>query len=94
MACFLILQKGAPEITDLIILLIGVLFCLFAVNTLFEWLMTKPWKKSGTPTEAGSDECTQTDIHQKAEENSLKQSEQSDLIGVDQKILYCHSRMF
>ena len=76
---FMMIQKGTPEIINLIGLLLGILLCLLVLNAFFEWLMTKPWKKSGTPGEANMDESTQTDLNQTSDRESEKQSGQSDL---------------
>jgi hypothetical protein len=79
MIILMMFQRGTPDIINLIMLLIGMLLCLLTLNSLFEWLMTKPWKKSGTPGEANMDKSTQTDLNQTSDRESEKQSGQSDL---------------
>ncbi|MBI4811710.1 MAG: hypothetical protein HY800_09785 [Ignavibacteriales bacterium] len=51
MIAIMMFQKGTPDIINLILPLIAILLCLLAVNNLYEWLKTKPWKKSGPPEE-------------------------------------------
>jgi len=46
-----VFQRGTPDIFNLILLLIGVLLCVLAINTLYEWLRTKPWHNNNHPSE-------------------------------------------
>ncbi len=41
----LLIQKSVPDLTTIIILLVGGLFILLAISMFIEWLMSKPWKK-------------------------------------------------
>ena len=55
----LLLQKGAPDLTNAIIILIAILFTLLLLNSLYEWLRSKPWQDRGNPNpSASSDEVT------------------------------------
>ena len=51
MTILTIFQRGTPDIINLILLLIGALLCILAINTLYEWLKTKPWHKNNHPPE-------------------------------------------
>jgi hypothetical protein len=59
MITLMILQRGTPDIVNLILLLVGVLLCLLALNSLYDWLRTKPWNKNVPPTESSEDEIGQ-----------------------------------
>jgi|WetSurMetagenome_2_1015567.scaffolds.fasta_scaffold370288_1 hypothetical protein len=39
-----ILQKGAPDLTNAIIIMIAILFSLLLINSLYEWIRSKPWQ--------------------------------------------------
>ncbi len=49
MRTILFFQRGTPDIINLILLLIGILLCLLALNSLYEWIKSKPWKNVKTP---------------------------------------------
>jgi hypothetical protein len=53
MIALILLQKIAPHLINLFLPLLGILLFIFALNALYEWLKTKPWKKDTTlpPTE-------------------------------------------
>jgi hypothetical protein len=53
MIALILLQKSAPHLINLFLPLLEILLFIFALNTLYEWLKTKPWKKDTTlpPTE-------------------------------------------
>ncbi len=72
-------QKSAPDIVDLLIPLLGILIVIFALNTLYEWLKTKPWKKSGIPTSL--DDTLDQDVNQIHTENDNEHRNQTDLFS-------------
>jgi len=82
---FIMIQKGAPDIINLIGLLLGILLCLLALNALFEWLMTKPWKRDRNPDAIIGDENTETNLNQSNEEENKNQSDRSGLF-IEQNI--------
>ena len=45
MLTFCLLQKGTPDIINLILVLLGLLTLALILNSLYEWLMRTPWKK-------------------------------------------------
>jgi hypothetical protein len=49
MSALILFQKSAPNLIDLFLPLLGTLLIIFAFNSLYEWLKTKPWKKNPTP---------------------------------------------
>jgi len=49
MRTILFFQRGTPDIINLILLLIGILLCLLALNSLYEWIKSRPWRKINTP---------------------------------------------
>jgi hypothetical protein len=72
-------QKSAPDITDLLIPLLGILIVIFTLNTIYEWLKTKPWKKSGIPpptegTLQENESHTTTDDGQNSNTNLMNDS--------------------
>ncbi|MDI6767047.1 MAG: hypothetical protein QME52_09525 [Bacteroidota bacterium] len=79
MTIIIIFQRGMPEIINLIILLLGVLLCLLALNNLFEWLTTKPWKRSKPPEETILDDNLQDPTGHSLHEDHQKSTEQTDL---------------
>ncbi len=88
---FLMIQRGTPEIIDLIGLLLGILLCLLALNAFFEWLITKPWKRDGSPDAIIGDEKTETNLNQSTEEENKNQSQQSGLF-IEQNITMASNR--
>ncbi len=82
----IMIQKGAPDIINLIGLLLGILLCLLAVNAFFEWLMTKPWKRTNHPDAIIGDENSKTNLNQTTEEDNKNHSDQSGLF-IEQNII-------
>jgi hypothetical protein len=78
---FMMIQKGTPEIINLIGLLLGILLCLLALNAFFEWLMTKPWKRDDHLDAIIGDENSKTNLNQSAEEENKNHSDQSGLFN-------------
>lgn len=73
-----IIDKTAPEIEKLLLPLIAFLLILLILNTLYEWLKTKPWKRikvdeqsitEGNPeqnlSEGGDEEITRQNLKMK-----------------------------
>lgn len=81
MTILMLFQRGMPDIINLIMLLLGVLLCLLALNSLFEWLTRKPWKRSKPPEEAILDDNIQNPIDRSLHEEQPKSSEQTDLFN-------------
>ena len=82
---FMMIQKGTPEIINLIGLLLGILLCLLALNAFFEWLMTKPWKRDRSPDAIIGNENSGTNLNQSTEEENKNQSDRSGLF-IEQNI--------
>lgn len=51
MIALILLEKTTPDLISLFLPLLGILLLVFALNTLYEWLKTKPWKKDKLPIE-------------------------------------------
>ena len=75
---FILLQKGVPDIVNLIGLLLGILLCLLALNAFFEWLMTKPWKRNGSPDVTKTEDNDEAKMNQSSKAVNEDQTERSD----------------
>jgi len=88
---FMIIQKGAPEVINLIGLLLGILLCLLALNAFFEWLMTKPWKRNGSPDVTITEESNKVNMNQSSEAVNEDQTERSDTLTQETLSWAAHS---
>jgi len=61
MTTLMLFQKGAPDLTNAILILLGVLFGLLILNSLYEWLKSKPWQNRQTPDAISTDDKLQPD---------------------------------
>jgi len=77
MIALILLQKSAPHLIKLFLPLLGILIFIFILSSLYEWLKTKPWKKSGFPTPP--DEVSDQHTNQISHEDDAKHSDQKDL---------------
>lgn len=70
-------QKSAPDIDDLLIPLLWILIVIFALNTIYEWLKTKPWKKNDIPPP------TEVTLHESENHTTTddKQNSNTDLMN-------------
>jgi hypothetical protein len=51
MIALILLEKTTPDLISLFLPLLGILLLVFALNTVYEWLKTKPWKRVKLPDE-------------------------------------------
>jgi hypothetical protein len=49
MTILFLFQKGAPDLTNAILMLLGILFTLLLANSFYEWLRSKPWQNKDNP---------------------------------------------
>jgi hypothetical protein len=70
MICLLILQKSAPDLTNVLLILIAIFASLLIISSLFNWLKSKPWHKNDN-VESGY----KTASH----ENGINESEQQNI---------------
>lgn len=73
------IAKTAPQIEKLLLPLIAFFLILLIVNTLYEWLKTKPWKKSDIPTSL--DDTLEQHVNQIPTENDKEHLDQTDLFS-------------
>jgi hypothetical protein len=69
MHSLLFINKGTPDIINLLLLLIGILLCLLALNNFYDWIRTKPWNRNKPPINS---EQNKTELY---DESSEKQQE-------------------
>lgn len=78
---FIMIQKGTPEIINLLGLLLGILLCLFALNAFIEWLMTKPWIRNKPPDETISENQTENNCRENTADDIDQFDKHSEIAG-------------
>ena len=86
MYALIFFQKSAPNLIDLFLPLLGILLFIFALNTLYEWLKTKPWKRDSLPNEVLTDDASVSHPTETHDENNNTDSDRSQLF-IDAKPL-------
>ena len=79
MYALIFFQKSAPNLIDLFLPLLGILLFIFALNTIYEWLKTKPWKSDKLPNGILSDDPSASLSSETLDENNKTESGSSQL---------------
>ena len=75
----LMFQKSAPDITNVLLLLIGIFAFILILSSLYDWLKTKPWNKISNPEQTIDNNIPQQHIIDAAAEDENKKPSSSDL---------------
>jgi hypothetical protein len=81
MISLLMIQKSAPDITNVLLLLIGILAFILILSSLYDWLKSKPWRKSGSIELTSATDIPQQHVSNASQEVKNKQSPSSDLFS-------------
>jgi hypothetical protein len=66
----LMLQKSAPDLTNVLLIFIAVFAFLLAMSSLYNWIKSKPWHKK---------DSVESDSKAATRKNSISESEQQDI---------------
>jgi hypothetical protein len=79
MTYLLIFQKSAPDLTNVLLLLIGILAFLFLLSSAYDWFKSKPWQKIDKPEQTISNNILHQHSGNASLDNEDKKPSNSDL---------------